>query len=81
MPLHKCTEEDWAEFYSPDDSAQILFDIYETFAEIDLRELFLCFDWTEDLIIKPDDMATLKLTYLPCHQENDLRKRFDAYDV
>ena len=39
---------------------------------MDIKEVFLCFDWTEDLIIKPDYLASIKLTYLPCSKADKL---------
>ena len=39
---------------------------------MDIKEVFLCFDWTEDLIIKPDYLASIKLTYLPCYKVEKL---------
>ena len=45
LPLRKCTEQDWAEFYEPDEEAKEFLDLIEQNTQKDVKDSFQCIDW------------------------------------
>ena len=54
LNYHKCTQEDWNDFYPTAESSQVQFDNIRN----DENRGFNCLDWTDDFLIYGYDLLT-----------------------
>ena len=59
LPLHNCTDEDMAQFYPLEETSNDLIEKMEKSTNKDVKDLFLCLDWSEEIIVKPNYASNL----------------------
>ena len=67
IPVHNCTDKEWARFHQPDKETISYLDYIKGSNYIDEKEAFLCLDLSKDKsLLKPNYYSGLTLGYVPC---------------
>lgn len=78
LPLHDCTEEDFAEFHTLDADSAAYVKTFETELGIELKDTMKCLnaDDYKGQMIKPNSIRKLSIMLMPCH-----KMPFGPYEV